>query len=112
MGFSDHRVLYIDIDMGVLLGKHKNSTTAHKIRRLQCADPRTVDAFNVCLEKQYKHHNVQQKLLEAEAALLLEVNPVNIEKLVKIDRINTQLIIYAEKSVESFTWVLDRIPLT
>ena len=44
VGYSDHRI-------------HKNYTAAHKIRRLQCRDPRTVNAFNKCLERQYKYHN-------------------------------------------------------
>ena len=45
-GFSDHRILYFDIDMHQLLGKHKNSTAVRSIRRLQCNDPRTVKTYN------------------------------------------------------------------
>lgn len=51
-GFSDHRILYFDIDMLQLLGKHKNSTAVRNIRRLQCNDPRTVKAYNSILERQ------------------------------------------------------------
>ena len=51
VGYNDHRILYIDVDMFKFLGKHKNSTAAHKIRRLQCRDPRTVNAYNKCLEQ-------------------------------------------------------------
>lgn len=61
-GFSDHRVLFFDISMHLLLGSHKNSTVPQNIRRLQCKDPRTVNRFNEILDRQYQHHNILERL--------------------------------------------------
>lgn len=97
VGFSDHRILYIDVDMFKFLGKHKNSTAPHKIRRLQCRDPRTIHAFNTCLEKQYKYHNVHNKLTLLDTAITTQPTQEQLAALYRLDNINTQLIIHAEK---------------
>lgn len=97
VGYSDHRILYFDIDMFKFLGKHKNSTAVKKIRRLQCNDPRTVHAFNDRLEKQYQYHNVHATLQKLDSEITTPPSPEQIRTLQRLDSINTQLIINAEK---------------
>ena len=60
-GVGDHRPLFIDISVKKLIGRFKNVISPHKIRRLQCQDPRTVNKYNALLEQQYHHHNTIAK---------------------------------------------------
>ena len=87
----------MDIDLFTLLGRHKNSTTALKIRRLQCTDPRTVDAYNKKLAEQYDHHNMHNKIADFEKKVSIPPTKDDIQRLIKLDRINTQLVQRAEK---------------
>ena len=96
---GDHRALYFDIDMYKFLGKHKNSTAAKKIRRLQCNDPRTVNVFNDRLERQYKFHNVHHKLQQLENEIHTTPTQAQLQALLRLENINTQLIQHAEKNV-------------
>ena len=97
-GFSDHRVLYFDISMHLLLGSHKNSTAPKNIRRLQCRDPRTVKRFNDILDKQYTHHNMLERLEEFENTVQFPIQEADMLPLIRLDRLNTQLIRHAEKN--------------
>ena len=98
VGYSDHRILYVDMDMYKFLGKHKNSTTTHNIRRLQCHDPRIVNAFNTRLERQYKYHNVQKTLEMFDTSITITPTAAQLATLHRLDRINTQLVIHAGKN--------------
>ena len=96
--YSDHRVLYMDIDMHTLLGKHKNTTAHQTIRRLQCKDPRTVDRYNSILAKQYEHHNMIERLTAFENNVAYPISEQELLPLIKLDNLNTQLIRHAEKN--------------
>lgn len=95
--FSDHRILFFDIDMFQLLGRHKNFTAVRTIRRLQCNDPRTVHAYNSILERQYQFHNDANKLAGLDATIKDMPTSQQLVALNKLDRINTQLIKHAER---------------
>ena len=96
-GVGDHRVLYIDINMSTLLGRHKNTTAVKQIRRLQCGDPRTVKSFNDRLEKQYAFHHLPHNIEPFLTCTSVPNNEESFQQLVRIDRNNTQLIKHSEK---------------
>ena len=96
-GISDHRPLYIDISIRLLLGKYKNHAGPSTMRRLKCQDMKSVDNYNRILEQQYHHHNTLAKLehfLQTKSEPLTEQDKVN---LFKIDKVCTQAVIHAER---------------
>ena len=97
VGVSDHRILYVDSDMHVLLGRHKNKTSVRQIRRLQCNDPRTVQKFNERLEQHYRTLKMTEKLEAFHSNLTLSIISAKLNELHSIDRLNTQLVLNAEK---------------
>lgn len=96
-GVGDHRPLYIDIQIKKLIGRYKNLTCPHRVRRLQCNDPRTVHKFNCLLEQQYKHHNTKRKLREFHSHRSDNISPADFERLCRIDKVSTSAVRFAEK---------------
>ena len=56
-----------------------------------------MNAFNKCLERQYKHHNVHHTLAQLDSAITSHPTKRQLSALHRLDRINTQLILHAEK---------------
>ena len=81
----------------MLLGRHKNSTAPRVARRLQCKDPRTVERYNSILEQQYQHHNFLARLEAFESSVSYPINEPDMLPLIKLDRLNTQIVRHAEK---------------
>ena len=96
-GISDHRQLYIDISIKLLLGKYKNSTKPYTMRRLKCGNDKSVQKHNDILATQYEHHNTFQKLQAFRANLSSPRSDSAKEQLFKINRVCTSAVIHAEK---------------
>lgn len=64
---------------------------------MQCRDPRTVDRFNEILEKHYEHHKFLERLNHFEAGVQYLITEDQMLPLIKLDRLNTQLIRNAVK---------------
>ena len=97
-GLSDHRPLYIDIPIKLLIGKYKNSTQLYAIRRLKCNNKPSVDRYNQLLAQQYEHHHTLQKLEEFKETMSDPLTEEDKQKLFKIDKVCTQVVLYAEKN--------------
>jgi hypothetical protein len=52
--YSDHRLLWVDIDLDSLLGTSSIPILKPQARRLQSSNPTTVNAFNNLWRKHYK----------------------------------------------------------
>lgn len=96
-GVGDHRPLFIDINIKKLIGRFKNITYPHRVRRLQCNDPRTVKKFNCLLEQQYHAHNTKQKLKEFHELRSDPITSDDFDRLCRIDKVSTSAVRYAEK---------------
>ena len=97
-GLSDHRPLYIDIPIKLLIGKYKNSTQPYAIRRLKCNNKNTVDKYNQLLAAQYEHHHTLQKVEDFRANMSDPLTEEDKQKLFKIDKTFTQAVLYAENN--------------
>ena len=96
-GLNDHRMLYIDISIKLLIRKYKNSTRPYSIRCLKCRDEKAVQRFNSLLAKQYVHHNTLNKLELFRSTHSIPLTPHDKELLFKIDRVCTQAVLHAER---------------
>ena len=96
-GIGDHRAIYFDIPMNLLLGENKFNIVAPQIRRLKCDDPRVVKKYNTLLEKQYNEHNTLQRIETLNSTFHTPMLQEEIIELEKLDRIATDAVLYAEK---------------
>lgn len=96
-GYSEHRILYFDINSHILLERKKNSSAPRVVIRLHCRDPRTVDRYDTILEQQYQHHNFMAHLEAFECSVSYPIEETDMMPLIKLDRLNTQIVRHAKK---------------
>lgn len=96
-GIGDHRVIYMDTPMSLLLGENKSQTPPRHIRRLKCNDPKVVRRFNMLLEEQYRTHNTLERIEALNRSFHIPLTESEQFELEKIDRISTCAVLYADK---------------
>jgi hypothetical protein len=67
--YSDHRLLWVDIDETLLLGTKATPLWAPKARRLQCNNPMLVTTFNQLQVKHYNKYKLEEKMIQIGAKL-------------------------------------------
>jgi len=96
---GDHRSLYIDVPIKILLGESKFNIHRHTARRLICDHPMIVDKYNKLLNTQLHNQNTIRKYNEFTSQH--ENGILNTEDtmiaLNKLDNSITNSILYAEK---------------
>jgi hypothetical protein len=91
---SDHLCVWMDLDFESIFGDlHK--TGKLQIRRLQCADPRTVQAYNNALWESAKEKNIERMILDLDNPRLNHKEKVKLWE--KIDKTMLKLRLNAEK---------------
>ena len=101
---GDHRALFIDIPLKLLLGENPFHIHRHSARRLVCDKPKVVTKFNSLLRKQLESQfTVHQfnDFMEKYNNKLFRNSAEAIKSLNKIDRSITNAIRYAEKNAEN-----------
>ena len=96
-GIGDHRAIFLDIPIQILLGENKFTIAPSQVRRLKCDDPRIVNKFNKLLEEQYISHNLLNKIEAFNKTFHTPLLPEEIEQLESFDRISTCAVRYADK---------------
>ena len=96
-GIGDHRVIYIDLPVQLLLGENKFVIPPPSVRRLKCNDPRVVDRFNTILEEQYRQHKTLTRIEHLNQTFHIPLNETEQIELEKIDRISTFAVRHADK---------------
>ena len=97
---GDHRALFIDIPLKVLLGENPFQIHRHTARRLVCDKPKVVEKFNKLLRQQLEsQYTIYQfnSFMEKYEKKLFRNSKEAIECLNKIDRSITNSIKFAEK---------------
>jgi hypothetical protein len=102
--YSDHRSCYLDIDAKLLFQEDMHALQPPCQRGLQLTDPRIVSKYNDNFRDQVSYHKIAEKyrnLLE-----LAELNTWSVdleEDYEKIDQINTESMIHAERQGAKYT---------
>ena len=96
-GIGDHRVIYIDIPMQLLLGENKFAIPPPQVRRLKCNDLRIVDRFNTILEEQYKRHKTLDRIERFNRTFHVPLTDIEQTEIKKLDRISTFAVRHADK---------------
>lgn len=105
---SDHRAVWIDFTYASTLGHALPPFARAKARRLQCTDPRVMNAFLDRWEQFCKDHKLLEKAIDLENRATSPLTKDMIEEYEWLDKMRSDGIRAAEKSVESCTWV--RLP--
>lgn len=61
---SDHRGLYVDLEMGSFLNNKETKFSPHSQRILQTGNPELVDAYNSRMMEYYAQHNMVKRIDE------------------------------------------------
>jgi hypothetical protein len=67
--YSDHRLLWVDLDMTMMLGATVSPLWKPKARRLQCNNPTLVNRFNYLRLQHFKNHQLEEKKKAIELLL-------------------------------------------
>jgi hypothetical protein len=94
---SDHRTLWVDLDMTTLLGTIAPPLWSPKARRLQCNDPNLVKRFVHLRLKHYEEHKLDAKKSALEE-LLTSRAPYEewVRLFEELDKLRVEGILYAE----------------
>jgi hypothetical protein len=84
---TDHRTLFIDIDMDGLFGSETETLLAQRLRQLQLEDPRVATEYRKALHQQCIHHSVFRRIKEqSESSKSGEWNIAQESKYEALDR--------------------------
>jgi hypothetical protein len=98
---SDHRMLWVDLDLSQLFGELSTPMWKPPIRRLKCNDPRIVDSYNKLRRLHGIHNNLPQ--LNSELNHLMQhsqihqLDPLFVNKFEKLETLRTEGIQLADK---------------
>jgi exonuclease III len=109
--YSDHRPCYIDIDAQLLFQEDTHAIQPPCQRGLQLTDPRIVANYNNHLHEQIEYHKIVDKyrnlMEQAESNTWSLIHEDNYEK---VDQINTESMIHAERQGGKYTKKYDWSP--
>jgi Reverse transcriptase (RNA-dependent DNA polymerase) len=91
--YSDHRLLWVDIDENILLGTKTIPLWAPKARRLQCCNPKLVQKFNYIRLKHHLENKLEDKKQIIENLLTRQVSTADEE----LDQLRVEGILLAER---------------
>ena len=95
---SDHRALYLDIDIKSLLHYTSNPIQSHAFRRLKTSIIPNLKKYQQRIEKQCAAHKLPDQLSSLQEAFRLYGNdPSNIKRLNKLDSLVTRIMRSSEK---------------
>jgi hypothetical protein len=75
--YSDHRLIWVDLDMTHILGSKAPPMWKPKARRLQCNNPLVVKKFNKLRLQHMQSNNILKKLSEFESSIS-DTQPMNV----------------------------------
>jgi hypothetical protein len=94
---TDHRTLFIDIDMDRFFGSATETLSAQRLRQLQLEDPRVATEYRKALHQQFIHHSVFRRIKEqSESRKSVEWNIAQESKYESLDRDITRAMLHAE----------------
>lgn len=94
---SDHRMLWIDLDVSSALGFKLPSLITPKARRLQVKDPRVLKRWKEAYTKYVTEHNLHIKVFQLEAEASQPLTPVQLNQLNAIMAERSLAIKFADK---------------
>jgi Reverse transcriptase (RNA-dependent DNA polymerase) len=96
--YSDHRLLWVDLDMTLILGSNAPPLWKPQARRMKCENPQTIQAFNNVSLKHMTDNNIQLRMQEIEDMIVNKVSQREWGKKVEeLDKIRVEGIIIADK---------------
>jgi hypothetical protein len=95
---TDHRLIWIDVEMGTLFGQALSKPWAPKARRLKLNDPRIVARFMSARIRLSQQDNILTSLKELQSSIASEgLGRNHIHRLKELDRLCTGHVIEADK---------------
>jgi hypothetical protein len=96
--YSDHRLLWVDLDLNAILATTTTPLWKPQVRRLQCTNPATVKKFNTIRAKHAKKNNLMYQIERVQEKIKQEQQPdAWMNDLEEIDRVRVKGIKKAEK---------------
>ena len=99
---TDHRALWLDLDINTLFGQIPPNITPPNKRRLQCEDPRAVSKFCAKYKALIKEAGLPDKVSQLIANISGELTPSQQLAFESIDKIRTACALKAEKKCRKF----------
>jgi hypothetical protein len=95
---SDHRCIWIDIDIDATLGALPDGMTVPQARRLKCEDPALVQKFLNTYEDQLQQHNLINRAFSLQSRLTVPITFDDQREFEAIDHLRIQCMLRAEHS--------------
>lgn len=109
-GIGDHRIAFLDIQLGALISKDKYEIVSRRARRLQIKNENTVKKYITIYEQEFVNHRIVERLVKVRKEINRGCTKGIGEKLNQIDQIRKKIVLKAKKCQKVKTGRVPYVP--